>query len=90
MDLPCLVLALSASAIIGQEGSPRAVADPRSDPSTEAVRLSEETWEIPTYPVGPPEVNPVFYDGRSYQGAKGPVYPYPLLDKLSSTKEPRS
>jgi tetratricopeptide (TPR) repeat protein len=54
------------------------------------VRLSEETWEIPTYPVGPPEVNPVFFDGRAYQGAKGPVYPYPLLDALSATKEPRS
>jgi len=33
--------------------------------------------------------DPIFYSGRSYQGAKGPVYPYPLLDKLSDTKEDR-
>jgi tetratricopeptide (TPR) repeat protein len=90
--LPFLVLALALSSpgISGQQGSPRAVPDPKSDASTESVGLFEEDWEIPTYPVGPPEVNPVFFDGRPYQGAKGPVYPYPLLDKLSSTREPRS
>jgi tetratricopeptide (TPR) repeat protein len=88
--LAFLVLAVSASSISGQQSRPRAVAEPGSEASPEPVRIAEETWEIPTYPVGPPEVNPVFYDGRPYQGAKGPVYPYPLLDKLSSTKEPRS
>ena len=74
-------------------GSVLAVAAPQEAPPPppfEGVRLAEETWEIPTYPVGPPEVNPVFFDGRQYQGARGPVYPYPLLDKLSTVKEPRS
>jgi tetratricopeptide (TPR) repeat protein len=66
-----------------------AVSDQPPEPPFTGVRLSEETWEIPTYPLGPPEVNPMFFAGRSYQGAKGPVYPYPLLDKLSTVKEPR-
>jgi tetratricopeptide (TPR) repeat protein len=29
----------------------------------------------------------MFYEGRTYQGAKGPVYPYPLLDRLSDAKK---
>ena len=27
----------------------------------------------------------MFYDGRTYQGAKGPMYPYVLVDRLSDT-----
>ena len=53
------------------------------------VLLREEVVEIPTYTVGPPEAHPIFFDGRSYQGAKGPIYPYPLIDKLGTTREPR-
>ena len=47
-----------------------------------AVRAWEAPLRVPTYPVGPAEPNPMFYAGREYQGAKGPVYPYPLLDRL--------
>ena len=47
------------------------------------VIVREERIVIPTYEVGPAEPNPIFYSGRAYQGAKGPIYPYPLLDKLS-------
>jgi tetratricopeptide (TPR) repeat protein len=61
------------------------------------VRAAERTakaWEdtliIPTYAVGPAEANPIFYNGRAYQGAKGPVYPYPLLDRLSDRKEDKT
>ncbi|MFZ5833286.1 MAG: DUF5107 domain-containing protein [Planctomycetota bacterium] len=50
------------------------------------AQLREESLVIPTYEVGPPEHNPVFYSGRSYQGAKGPVYPYPLFDKLTDKR----
>jgi len=50
----------------------------------------EVTIVIPTYEVGPPEPNPIFYAGRAYQGAKGPVYPYPLLDKLTDVKRDRA
>jgi len=47
----------------------------------------EEPLVIPTYRVGDPDRNPIFYSGRAYQGAKGPVYPYPLLDKLTDIRE---
>ncbi|MFB0566046.1 MAG: DUF5107 domain-containing protein [Candidatus Aminicenantaceae bacterium] len=52
-----------------------------------AVSMWEEQLVIPTYRVDAPESNPVFYTGRAYQGAKGPVYPYPLLDKLTDIRE---
>jgi tetratricopeptide (TPR) repeat protein len=51
------------------------------------ARAWEEKIVIPTYAVGPAEPNPMFYNGRAYQGAKGPIYPYPLLDRLSDRKE---
>ncbi len=51
------------------------------------VKMWVEPLVIPTYPVGAPELNPIFYSGRGYQGAKGPIYPYPLIDKLTSIKE---
>jgi tetratricopeptide (TPR) repeat protein len=54
------------------------------------VVLREESLELPTYRLGPPEDHPVFFDGRSYQGAKGPVYPYPLLDKLGTSSAPQA
>ncbi len=56
----------------------------------QTARAWEERMVIPTYVVGPAEPNPIFYNGRAYQGAKGPVYPYPLLDRLSDRKEDRT
>jgi len=54
------------------------------------VQVREEDITLPTYEIGPPEPNPIFYSGRAYQGAKGPVYPYPLLDKLTDIKRDRT
>jgi hypothetical protein len=54
------------------------------------VRAWEAPMTIPTYPVGPAEPNPMFYAGRGYQGAQGPVYPYPLLDQLGDAREERT
>ena len=51
------------------------------------ARVWEETLVIPTYLVEPPEPNPMFYAGRAYQGAKGPVYPYAFLDRLGDIKQ---
>jgi len=76
---PVPLLPLLAAALFA---SPPAPAD--------EVILREEPLEIPTYEVGPPEAHPIFYDGRAYQGAQGPVYPYPLLDALSTVKTPRA
>lgn len=54
------------------------------------VRAWKEPLVIPTYAPGQPERNPVFYGGRAYQGAKGPVYPYPLLDRLSDVRRDKT
>jgi tetratricopeptide (TPR) repeat protein len=51
--------------------------------SEDSVRAWTEPLVIPTYLVGAPEKNPIFYTGRAYQGAQGPVYPYPFLDVLT-------
>lgn len=53
------------------------------------VTVTEQKVTIPTYVTGPPDVNPFFYTGRTYQGAKGMVYPYPMYDKLTDVKENR-
>ncbi|HEX9187596.1 MAG TPA: DUF5107 domain-containing protein, partial [Vicinamibacteria bacterium] len=64
--------------------------EPATTPAVAAVRAWEAPLAVPTYPVGPAEPSPMFYAGREYQGAKGPVYPYPLLDRLLDRKEDRS
>ncbi len=51
-----------------------------------SVRVWEEDIVIPTYLVGPPEPNPMFYFGRASQGAEGRIYPYPLYDNLTGKK----
>lgn len=55
-----------------------------------SVKVWEEPLTIPTYRIGEPELNPIFYAGRAYQGARGPVYPYPLLDKLTDIRETKT
>ena len=57
--------------------------------SDSEVKIWVQEDIIPTYPIGDPELNPMFFSGRAYQGAKGRVYPYPLLEKLSSEKVDR-
>jgi len=54
------------------------------------VRVWEEPLVIPTYLVGKPDKFPLFYNGRAYQGAKGPIYPYPMLDKLTDQREDKT
>ena len=51
------------------------------------VRVWEEPLLIPTYLVGSLDKFPIFYNGRAYQGAKGPVYPYSMLDKLTDSRK---
>jgi tetratricopeptide (TPR) repeat protein len=50
------------------------------------VKLTEESWELPTYPVNPPDKNPMFFKGESYQGASKMIYPYALNDMISNEK----
>ncbi|MFO7853485.1 MAG: DUF5107 domain-containing protein [Bacteroidota bacterium] len=51
------------------------------------VNMIEEKVIIPTYPVGEPEDEPLFYFGRTYQGAQGHVYPYPFYDALKKERD---
>ncbi len=50
------------------------------------VKISEENWTIPTWPVLPPEKNPIFFRGESYQGASKVIYPYALNDMISNER----
>jgi len=52
-------------------------------PAFSQVTVTEEIISIPTWLVGDPDPNPVFFNGRRYQGAQGRVYPYPLLHNLT-------
>jgi hypothetical protein len=58
---------LAAALLIGF--SPLWAADASS------VKVWETKVVIPTYLAGAPEPNPMFFFGRSSQGAQGPVYP---------------
>jgi hypothetical protein len=54
--------------------------------SSAQVKLSEQDWVIPTYLVAPPDKNPMFFKGESYQGASRYIYPYSLNDVISDEK----
>jgi hypothetical protein len=56
----------------------------------DAVRVWEEPLVIPTYLTGEPEILPMFYQGRAYQGAQGHIYPYHLLDELTDVKQDKT
>ncbi len=51
------------------------------------VKLSEQSWVLPTYQVMPPDKNPMFFKGESYQGASKVIYPYALNDMISNEKD---
>lgn len=53
----------------------------------EKVHVWEENIVIPTYKVYPPEKGPLFIENRAYQGSSGKVYPLPVTEKISDTKE---
>lgn len=50
------------------------------------VKMWEEEVEIPTYPVGAADKNPMFLEKRVYQGSSGRVYPHPVIDKIYDEK----
>ena len=55
-----------------------------------AARIREEAITLPTYKVAAPDVNPRFYSGRTYQGAKATFYPYPVSDQMTELRQPES
>lgn len=52
----------------------------------QTVKVEEKPLVLPTYEIGAPDVNPIFFTGRVYQGAQGHIYPYPLYDVLTDRK----
>lgn len=55
------------------------------------MNTTVEVWEedvwLPTYGIGQPEKNPMFFEKRVYQGSSGVVYPYPVIEKIEDTCE---
>lgn len=51
------------------------------------VKAWKEVVIIPTYEVGEPEKYPVFLEKRVYQASSGAVYPLPVIEKISDTKQ---
>ncbi len=54
--------------------------------SAQSVKVEQKELVLPTYEIGQPDNNSIFYTGRVYQGAQGHIYPYPLYDVLTSNK----
>jgi len=50
-----------------------------------AVAVWSEAVTITTYPVPPPDRNPLFLEHRVYQGSSGRVYPNAVTDRVSDT-----
>ena len=46
------------------------------------VDVWEEMVMIPTYRIGKPDKNPMFFEKRVYQGSSGVVYPYPVVERI--------
>lgn len=87
-NVPALVLAAATWIFCAlPAAAPAAPSAAAPEAAPPAARAWKEPLVLPTYVVGPPETAPMFYHGRAYQGAKGPMYPYPLLDRLSDVKK---
>lgn len=51
------------------------------------AKIWKETVMIPTYAVGEPNANPMFFENRVYQGSSGKIYPYPIIESIGDTKQ---
>lgn len=54
--------------------------------NTGQVIIWQEQVTIPTYGVGKPDKNPMFFEKRVYQGSSGVVYPNPIIEKVFDEK----
>ncbi len=52
----------------------------------QTVKVEQKPLVLPTYEIGEPDRNSIFFTGRVYQGAQGHIYPYPLYDILTDQK----
>ena len=51
-----------------------------------SVNIWEEQVIIPTYGIGKPNKNAMFFEKRVYQGSSGVVYPNPIIETISDVK----
>ena len=56
----------------------------------EPVNIWESPLVLPTYQTGPPDLEPMFFAGRDYQGAQGAIYPYGLYDNLLDVRSDKT
>lgn len=54
--------------------------------NAQSVMAVKKKITIPTYDVLDADPNPIFFNGRRYQGAQGRVYPYPMISRLTDKK----
>jgi tetratricopeptide (TPR) repeat protein len=54
--------------------------------SNNSVQVWEEKVTIPTYGIGKPDKNPMFFEKRVYQGSSGAVYPNAVIEKIYDEK----
>ena len=56
----------------------------------DTVQAWSESVLIPTYPIRPPQKNPLFIEKRVYQGSSGAVYPYPVIESIGNQPQEQS
>jgi tetratricopeptide (TPR) repeat protein len=54
------------------------------------VQVWQESVIIPTYGIGEPDKNPMFFEKRVYQGSSGVVYPNPVIEKIYDDKSDKT
>jgi tetratricopeptide (TPR) repeat protein len=78
---------LAMSAVAGLVLAMAAAGAAAAEPAVgSTVRAWEEPTVIPTYELGRPEQNPVFFQHRNVQGAAGNVYPLAMQDQLTGRR----
>lgn len=55
-----------------------------------SVSVTRAPMTIPTYEVGKPDKNPMFFEKRVYQGSCGKVYPVPFIDKVFDERKDKA
>jgi tetratricopeptide (TPR) repeat protein len=54
------------------------------------VKVWQEEVIIPTYGIGKPDKNPMFFEKRIYQGSSGVVYPNAVIEKIEDEKKDKT
>src|SRR3954467_7758055 len=58
--------------------------------ASSSVKVWQENVTIPTYGIGAPDKNPMFFEKRVYQGSSGVVYPPAVIEKIDDEKQDKT